>query len=179
MRWRWTITLLFLVLSWGLIAEPQLEKFLAQNCVKCHGSEEQKGKVRLDRSVGALFANEDLLETIAAVLEAGEMPPEKAPQPTAVARADALQIIHKRLLTQRPANPLKRLTRVEYTNTMRDLFGVDFDLTGLLPSDHVEYGFDKFGEVHLMSPHQVMAYLKTARFIAERVLPNAKPRTRT
>ena len=179
MRWRWTTAHLFLVLSWGLIAEPQLEKFLAQNCVKCHGPEEQKGKVRLDRSVGVLFANEDLLETIAAVLEAGEMPPEKAPQPTAVARADALQIIHKRLLAQRSANPLKRLTRVEYTNTMRDLFGVDFDLTGLLPSDHVEHGFDKFGEVHLMSPHQVMAYLKTARFIAERVLPDVKPRTRT
>ena len=179
MRWRWTTALLFLVLSWGLIAEPQLEKFLAQNCVKCHGPEEQKGKVRLDRSVGVLFANEDLLETIAAVLEAGEMPPEKASQPTAVARADALQIIHKRLLAQRSANPLKRLTRVEYTNTMRDLFGVDFDLTGLLPSDHVEHGFDKFGEVHLMSPHQVMAYLKTARFIAERVLPDIKPRTRT
>ena len=179
MRWLWTTALLFLVLSWGLIAEPQLEKFLAQNCVKCHGPEEQKGKVRLDRSVGVLFANEDLLETIAAVLEAGEMPPEKASQPTAVARADALQIIHKRLLAQRSANPLKRLTRVEYTNTMRDLFGVDFDLTGLLPSDHVEHGFDKFGEVHLMSPHQVMAYLKTARFIAERVLPDIKPRTRT
>ena len=179
MRWSWTTALLFLVLSWGLIAEPQLEKFLAQNCVKCHGPEEQKGKVRLDRSVGVLFANEDLLETIAAVLEAGEMPPEKASQPTAVARADALQIIHKRLLAQRSANPLKRLTRVEYTNTMRDLFGVDFDLTGLLPSDHVEHGFDKFGEVHLMSPHQVMAYLKTARFIAERVLPDVKPRTRT
>ena len=179
MRWRWTTALLFLVLSWGLIAEPQLEKFLAQNCVKCHGPEEQKGKVRLDRSVGVLFANEDLLETIAAVLEAGEMPPERAPQPTAVARADALQIVHKRLLAQRSANPLKRLTRVEYTNTMRDLFGVDFDLTGLLPSDHVEHGFDKFGEVHLMSPHQVMAYLKTARFIAERVLPDVKPRMRT
>ena len=42
-----------------------------------------------------------------------------------------------------------------------------------------EHGFDKFGKAHLISPHQVMAYLKTARFIAERVLPNAKPETRT
>ncbi|MCP4848278.1 MAG: DUF1592 domain-containing protein, partial [Verrucomicrobiaceae bacterium] len=57
--------------------------------------------------------------------------------------------------------------------------GVGFDLTGLLPPDQVESGFDKFGEAHLMSPHQVMAYLKTARFIAERVLPDAKPKTRT
>jgi hypothetical protein len=42
----------------------------------------------------------------------------------------------------------------------------------------VEHGFDKFGEAHLMSPHQVMAYLKTARFVAERLFPDAKPETR-
>ncbi len=179
MCWRWTTALLFLVLPWGLLAEPQMEKFFAQNCVKCHGPEKQKGKVRLDKPAEELFANTELLENVAAMLESGDMPPLKAPQPTAAARADALQIIQKRLLTQRPTNPLKRLTRAEYTNTMRDLFGVDFDLTGLLPPDHVEHGFDKFGEAHLMSPHQVMAYLKTARFIAERVLRDAKPRTRT
>ena len=104
------------------------------------------------------------------------MPPEEAPQPKAEAVAEVVQMLQKRILAQRPVNPLKRLTRAEYTNTMRDLFGVDFDFTGLLPPDHVEHGFDKFGEAHLMSPHQVMAYLKTARFIAERVLPDAKPK---
>lgn len=176
---RWTALLVGFLLPGILHAEPRLEQFFAQNCVKCHGPEKQKGKVRLDKPIGALFAEEELLETIATVLEAGEMPPEEAPQPTAEVRAEALQIIEKRILAQRPDNPLKRLTRSEYTNTLHDLFGVNFDFTGLLPPDHVEHGFDKFGEAHLMSPHQVMAYLKTARFIAERVLPDAKPRTRT
>ena len=179
MRLPCAMLLVSFLLPVTLQAEPKLKQFFAQNCVKCHGPEKQKGKVRLDKPVGALFADEELLEIIAAVLEAGEMPPESAPQPTATARAEALQIVQKQILTQRPANPLKRLTRAEYTNTMHDLFGVDFDLTGLLPPDHVEHGFDKFGEAHLMSPHQVMAYLKTARFIAERVLPDAKPETRT
>jgi hypothetical protein len=162
-----------------LRAEPKLQQFFAQNCVKCHGPEKQKGKVRLDKPVGELFAEEEFLETLLALLEAGEMPPKKAPQPKAKAVAEVVQMLQKRILAQRPVNPLKRLTRAEYTNTMRDLFGVDFDFTGLLPPDHVEQGFDKFGEAHLMSPHQVMAYLKTARFIAERVLPDAKPKTRT
>ncbi|SVD02036.1 uncharacterized protein METZ01_LOCUS354890, partial [marine metagenome] len=63
--------------------------------VKCHGPEKQKGKVRLDKPVGALFAEEELLETIATVLEDGEMPPEKEPQPTAAARSEALQIIQE------------------------------------------------------------------------------------
>ena len=176
---RWAALFVGFLLPGILHAESTLEQFFVQNCVKCHGPQKQKGKVRLDKPVGALFAEEELLETIATVLEVGEMPPEKEPQPTAAARAEALQIIQERILAKRPANPLKRLTRAEYTNTIVDLFGVDFDFNGLLPPDHVEHGFDKFGEAHLMSPHQVMAYLKTARFIAERMLPDAKPGMRT
>ena len=179
MRRSWTALLAGFLLSGILHAEPKLEKFFARNCVKCHGPDKQKGKVRLDKPVGMLFADEELMETIATVLEAGEMPPEKEPQPTAAARSEALQIIQERILSQRPDNPLKRLTRAEYTHTLHDLFGVNFDFTGLLPPDHVEHGFDKFGESRLMSPHQVMAYLKTARFVVERLLPDAKPETRT
>ena len=177
MRWCWTTALLFLVLSGGLLAEPKLKKFFAQNCVKCHGPEKQKGKVRLDKPSDVLFANAKFLETVVSVLEAGDMPPEKAPQPKASEVADTLQLLQKRILAKRPANILKRLTRSEYVNALSDLFGVEFDLAGLLPPDHVESGFDKFGEAHLMSPHQVMAYLKTARFVAERLLPDAKPET--
>ena len=130
MRLLWTMLLVGFLLPTTLRAEPRLEQFFAQNCVKCHGPEKQKGEVRLDKPVGALFADDELLETIATVLEAGEMPPEEAPQPEADAVAEAVQMLQKHILTQRPVNPLKRLTRAEYTNTMRDLFGVDFDFTG-------------------------------------------------
>ena len=73
MRRSWTALLAGFLLSGILHADPKLEQFFAQNCVKCHGPEKQKGKVRLDKPVGALFADEELLETIATVLEAGEM----------------------------------------------------------------------------------------------------------
>ena len=175
MRPLWIVLLLGMFLNANVRAEPVLEQFFAQNCIECHGSQEQNGEVRLDMPLSTFIDDEDLLETIANVLEAGEMPPEEAPQPKAQAVAEVLQILQKRLLKTRPANPLKRLTRDEYTNTIRDLFGTEFDFNGLLPPDHTEHGFDKFGEAHLMSPHQVMAYLKTARFIADRVLPDSKP----
>ena len=178
MRRRWITVLLVCALHGVVHGEQALEKFFAQHCVKCHGPKKQKGKVRLDRPVDVLFADGELLETVASMLESGDMPPEKAPQPKAEARAKALQLLQKRILANRPANTLKRLTRAEYTNTLRDLFGVDFDFNDLLPPDQVERGFDKFGEAHLMSPHQVMAYLKTARFVAERLFPDAKPETR-
>ncbi len=73
MRRPWTALLTGFLLSGILHADPKLEQFFAQNCVKCHGPEKQKGKVRLDKPVGALFADEELLETIATVLEAGEI----------------------------------------------------------------------------------------------------------
>ncbi|MDV6032367.1 MAG: DUF1592 domain-containing protein [Phycisphaera sp. RhM] len=179
MRLAWAMLLMSFLWPGTVGAESKLEQFFVQHCIKCHGSEKQNGEVRLDKPVGTLFADQELLETIATVLEAGEMPPEEAPQPNDDAVAEIMQLLQKQLLVHRPVNPLKRLTRAEYTNTIRDLFGVNFDFSGLLPPDHVEHGFDKFGEAHLMSPHQVMAYLKTARFIAERVLPDAKPTTRT
>ena len=81
-----------------LQADPKLEKIFAQNCIKCHGPQKQKGKLRLDRPLGQIFSDRKLLENIAAVIEAEEMPPEEAPQPTAEVRAEALQIIQKKFL---------------------------------------------------------------------------------
>ena len=179
MRGSWITFLLVCTLCGGAQAEPALETFFTKHCVECHGPEKQKGKVRLDLGIEALFANADLLETVVSVLEAGEMPPEDEPQPNTAARAQTLALLEKRILAHRPANPLKRLTRAEYSNTLKDLFGVAFDFTDLLPPDQVEHGFDKFGESQLMSPHQVVAYLKAARFVAERLLPDEKPETRT
>lgn len=175
------VTMLVVVstlLSSSLRAETKLTQFFRQNCVRCHGPDEPKGGVRLDGQVDTLLVDSELLETITMLLESGEMPPEDAPQPTAESVKEITRLLQKRILAQTPTNPLKRLTRAEYTNTLHDLFGVNFDLTGLLPPDHVDHGFDKFGETQLMSPHQLMAYLKTARFVAERLIPGDRPETK-
>ncbi|MBH58071.1 MAG: hypothetical protein CMJ82_12920 [Planctomycetaceae bacterium] len=158
--------------------DPQLEHFFASNCVNCHGPEEQNGDVRLDLSFNNLTNDLELLDKITGVLEAGEMPPKGETQPDGKSIAEVIQTLQKHLAAIQPANPLKRLTRFEYTHTIHDLFDIEFDFSGLLPPDHVENGFDKFGEAHLMSPHQITAYLNTARFIAQRVLPDHEPKTR-
>ena len=41
---------------------------------------------------------------------------------------------------------LRRLNRVEYENTVRDLLGVDIDLKELLPLDSSANGFDNVGD---------------------------------
>lgn len=174
-----SLALLFSSHSGSASQPADLSNFFQQNCIQCHGEEKQKGDVRFDLPVRNLLADHEFLETLVSVLEDGEMPPKKAPQPKAdevVAAVEALKVLHSQ---KREPTLLKRLTRSEYTNTLEDLFGVRFDLSELLPPDHVESGFDKFGEAHLMSPHQVMAYLKTARFVAERLLPEEKPNEQT
>ena len=170
-------TLGFSISVWSL--ETTLPNFFANHCVKCHGPEKQKGDVRLDQPTAELFADRELLESVIGVLEDGEMPPKKAPQPQVVEVEQSIAVLKTLLIGEREPTLLKRLTLTEYTNTINDLFGVHFDLSELLPPDHVEHGFDKFGEAHLMSPHQVMAYLQTARFVAERLLPDEKPEEQT
>ena len=176
---------LYFLLSLGFVnsasaLEPKsLQTFFSNHCIKCHGLEKQKGDVRLDLTTEELFADRELLETVIGVLEDEEMPPKKAPQPKTAEVERSIASLKSLLLGERELTLLKRLTRTEYTNTINDLFDVHFDLSELLPPDHVEHGFDKFGEAHLMLPHQVMAYLKTARFVAERLLPNEKPKEQT
>ena len=52
-----------------------------------------------------------------------------------------------------PADPdpgrvtLRRLNRVEYRNTIRDLMGIDFQADEEFPADDTGYGFDNIGDV--------------------------------
>ena len=88
--------------------------------------------MRLDKPVGALFADEELLEIIAAVLEAG-----KCRRRCASAHGHSTGGLANGSGTNpHPASGQSSLTTDPAdANTMHDLFGVDFDLTGLLPPD--------------------------------------------
>ena len=60
----------------------------------------------------------------------------------------------------RPGRPvLRRLNRVEYGNTIRDLLDVEIDASSLLPADESLAGFDNIGGVLSMSPSLLDRYL--------------------
>lgn len=147
----------------------QLKAMLDQYCISCHGAEKQKGKVRLDNI--DLSQSPKMLEDIIYVLEEAEMPPGKKEQPSEKMKAAVLRELYV-ISFARPG--LKRLNREEYTNSVNDIFNMDFKLDDLLPEDKSEHGFNKIAQDQVMSPHQVQSYLKTARFIAERVLPESE-----
>jgi GT2 family glycosyltransferase len=63
-----------------------------------------------------------------------------------------------------------RLNRSEYTNTVRDVLGVDFPASGEFPADDSGYGFDNIGDVPTVSPTLMQEYLSAAERIAARAV---------
>ena len=86
------------------------------------------------------------------------MPPIKEPRPQPEQVADMVKRLSIRLdetsTTQRTEGRvvLRRLNRVEYENTLRDLFNVDVSVKEMLPEDTVSHGFDNVGASLNTSP---------------------------
>ena len=157
-------------------ADDPVKELTQLFCVKCHRGDTPKGDLRLDQSVSSVLDDSDRLESIISVLASKEMPPSKSNQPSDKLRASAIAYLKVKLSEHEPQSRLKRLTRDEYTNTINDLFDADFDLKGLLPPDPPGDGFNKWGETQPMSPYQVASYLRAARFVADRLILDERPK---
>ncbi len=77
------------------------------------------------------------------------MPPEDEKQPTPQQVAAAVdwitqQTVRAELVARENRAVLRRLNRNEYHNTIRDLIGIDFDVSGF-PQDPPAGGFDNNG----------------------------------
>src|SRR5262245_23589114 len=64
----------------------------------------------------------------------------------------------------------RRLTRAEYTNTVRDLLAIDFRADRNFPTDDLGDGFDNIGEVLTVSPVLMDKYMSAAARIATRAI---------
>ncbi|MGH7970224.1 MAG: DUF1592 domain-containing protein, partial [Limisphaerales bacterium] len=112
------------------------------------------------------------------MLRAGLMPPAKKPHPSTHERTQVLHWIKRDVFAIDPANPnpgrvtLRRLNRVEYRNTIRDLLGVDFDALSEFPPDDTGFGFDNIGQVLTLPPMLLEKYLTAADEIMTKVQEN-------
>jgi len=151
--------------------EDKVRPFLARHCVECHGAEKIKGKTRLDTILPDLSTDAARKRWLAVreQLNSGNMPPKAKPRP-AQAEIDALAAwidgkvleAEKSRLAAQGRAVLRRLNRVEYENTVRDLLNVDVDLQDLLPADSSAHGFDNVGEALHASSFLMERYLEAA-----------------
>ncbi len=139
--------------------------FLDAHCVSCHDAGAKKGNLDLTAP----------LDTAAWVkvhdrMAVGEMPPKARPRPPAADLAAAIAAVRDDLIAAEVKaaakdgrTRLRRLTRAEYENTVRDLL----DLPGLLlqadlPPDGQVHGFDRNADALDLSHVTLARYLDAA-----------------
>ncbi len=155
---------------------PLLENY----CFDCHADGANKGNVAFDefKSDAAALADHDLWWQVLKNLRAGLMPPQKKSQPTPEEKERLEQWIKRSVFAANPQNPdpgrvtIRRLNRVEYQNTIRDLLGVDFDTATVFPADDTGHGFDNIGDVLTLSPMLLEKYVLAANKIVTEAVPS-------
>jgi len=141
--------------------------FLARHCLGCHAGDKAKGGFRADRLTADLTdaANRERWRDVAERVRSGEMPPDGRPRPPAADATVFVQQFEKADAARRAATgrvPLRRLNRVEYEATVRDLLGVELDLREFLPPDAAVNGFDTNSAGQHVSSFLMERYLDAA-----------------
>ena len=159
--------------------------FLKQYCFGCHAGDEPAAELALNSFLDdlSLIENRDVWERVLDMVTTGHMPPSESEQQPTVEESDAF-VAHIESIFEhadRTAKPdpgrvtIRRLNKVEYKNTVRDMLGVDFDPTENFPADDVGHGFDNIGDVLTMSPLLMERYLEAAEAITTRVISVEPP----
>ena len=166
----------------GRTPEARLEDhwaMLGQYCVDCHNNAEYTADLSLEgRRPESIHSDPAIWEEVLHKLAIGAMPPRDQPQPDPAARAEFVAALTSTLDAAAAANPyagtktVHRLNRAEYANAVRDVLGVEADLSSLLPSDGGDFGFDNIAEVLRTSPLLLERYLTVALRVADMAVGN-------
>ncbi len=159
--------------------EKGIEPFLKSHCVTCHNAKLKVGGLSLEdyRDAKSALKDREVWEKVVQKLRTGQMPPKGMPVPPAEQIASVtgwFEAQFARLDRNMKPDPgrvtARRLNRVEYNNTIRDLLGVDFKPAADFPADDSGYGFDNIGDVLSLSPVLMEKYLAAAEKIARKAI---------
>jgi hypothetical protein len=156
----------------SLPADPRLP-LVEEYCVACHDEDKKKGNLALDTVAAHDVAQHpDVWEKVVRKLRARQMPPIGKERPDDATYDAVIASLEKSLDRAAAANPnpgrtatIRRLTRTEYQNAIRDLLELEVDATSLLPADEASYGFDNV-TVGDLSPTLLDRYVSAAEKIS-------------
>ena len=158
---------------------PVMEKY----CWDCHGDGAHKGELNLDKykDEKTVLADRKIWSGVMFHIDQWTMPPAKKDQPTAQEREFLAKYLDQLLNPIDPNHPdpgrvtIRRLNRMEYNNTMRDLLGVDIRPADDFPEDDTGYGFDNIGDVLALPPILMERYLIAADRVLNAAIPPPPP----
>ncbi|MDI1312035.1 DUF1592 domain-containing protein [Prosthecobacter sp.] len=148
------------------VMDQRHKALFQETCVSCHGPEKQKGKFRLDDLPFEIkdIETAEKWQKVLNQMNSGDMPPEDEKQPANAAKADFLDDLanvmvaaRRSLGDQNGVITMRRLNRREYKNTLRELLGVEINVSDL-PGDSGGGGFDTVGANLFMSANQFEQY---------------------
>lgn len=156
----------------------RIETFFSEYCFECHRSDELSGGLNLEafdfRS--SSFRSDGLdtsgWEKVFRRVSARQMPPPAHSRPKASEYTKFEKDLTELLGSYGSKFPkvgrigaLRRMTRLEYQNSIRDLLGVQIDAAELLPQDESSHGFDNI-TVENVSPTLMDRYVTAAQKVS-------------
>src|SRR5688572_13010358 len=149
---------------------------LSKSCMTCHNDRSKAGTLSLDpfNDPFTALAQPAVWQKVVEKVSAGAMPPPAA-APLSQADRDVILNFARKVpgvadaMNVRPSAgrvTARRLNRVEYNNTIRDLLGVAARPADEFPVDDSGYGFDNNGDVLSVSPMLMEKYMQAAEKIS-------------
>jgi hypothetical protein len=155
--------------------EKSVVRALSAHCFQCHSDRLKVSGLSLEafRDATAAAAKPEVWKEVREKLNARQMPPPPLPGLSAADLTAVTTWIDK--LTGSKASDAsgpgsvtaRRLNRLEYNNTIRDLLGVTIHPADEFPLDDSGYGFDDIGDVLSLSPMLMEKLSNAARKVAK------------
>ncbi|MBL8798413.1 MAG: DUF1592 domain-containing protein [Planctomycetia bacterium] len=147
-------------------------KYFEDHCYSCHDAKVKKGDLDLTALQADLTKPENFLRWVKVHdrIESGEMPPKGKRKPPADDTSVTLKSLRETLVKAEQAKlagqgrtGVRRVTRVEFENTIRDLLDLPgITLQGELPGDGSAHGFDNNSDALDISHVNLAKYLEAA-----------------
>jgi HEPN domain-containing protein len=161
-----------------------IQPLLKATCYDCHSGAEASAGLALNhfQTTKSIFKQRQTWDTVIKRLEIGDMPPAEAEPLGKEDRQKLIDWLKSAIndiecgLTPNPGSvTLRRLNRVEYRNSIRDILGIDYKPAMSFPGDDVGYGFDNIGDVLTLPPLLMEKYVLSAEEIAQQAIAVPKP----
>lgn len=154
---------------------------LEQYCFDCHGDDSSSGELNLQKLLAEspIVRNRDQWINVIEQSKNHVMPPEDGIQPSMEERERIVLSLHNAIykfdysdIHDPGFEPVRRLTHREYSNTVRDLFGLSIDVVDRFPDDlTASSGFDNSANSLFIQPLLMERYVGIAEYVVESALP--------
>ena len=155
------------------IEAATLTEVVQTYCQVCHNDAMMTGNLSLAGFEVENAPNRpETAEKMIRKLRAGMMPPPGMPRPSPDTLLALVEELETRMDREALMNPnpggrtFQRLNRAEYTESIKDLLGLQIDVGEYLPLDTKSANFDNIADVQMLSPTLLEAYLTAASEIS-------------